>query len=207
MNGKYRILFFNLIIYIFIISLSFYLTLNSKFIYLLVIKFHQMDNDKYILYKYVIEFLNSPNQYDLHIENYHISKNVIVHFQDVKNIIEYNNIILMLSGLIVFFIYLEKPVLFLLNPFKLTLKYKVSLILMISFILIDFKEVFYFIHIIIFRNSYWLIDASKDPIINIFPAYYFQYFFFLMIFYFAVGILFIQLIRKNFINKSTTRID
>ncbi len=39
--------------------------------------------------------------------------------------------------------------------------------------LIDFNQVFTLMHQILFRNSYWIMDPSIDPVINIFPESFF----------------------------------
>ncbi|MCF6515839.1 TIGR01906 family membrane protein [Lactobacillus sp. S2-2] len=188
--GKYKILITNLIIYLFIISFSFYLTLNSNFLYLLMIKCHELNISYYGMYKSVIEYLNSPAEYYLKVHNVFISNNVVTHFKEVKHLIEFNNVILLFSGFLSVYVFFFNRYLFI-NPLKIIYKYKLSLIILIVFIVADFKEIFYCLHELLFNNNYWMINPDKDPIINVFPEYYFQYFFILMIFYMIITILFI----------------
>lgn len=197
MNGNYSIVLKNFILYTFIICLSLYLTINSNLLYFLTLKIHNLDMSYFHLYKQVIDYINNPNDFYLKIDNFRLSNDVIIHFREVKNLNEYNNIILLLSGFFSLYFYFFNWTL-IITPLNLILKYKIIFISFVTFVIVDFKELFYVFHVVIFKNNYWIIDASKDPIINIFPDYYFKYSFILAIIYFLIIVfMFFQLKKRS----------
>ena len=102
------------------------------------------------------------------------SKATSIHFADVKKVLGVIQIYFLLSTLILI------PLIHTSLKEKRHMFFKTTPIVLIviigivgSFMAMNFDSAFTLMHQLIFRNNYWLIDPSVDPIINIFPETFF----------------------------------
>lgn len=105
-----------------------------------------------------------------------LSQKEILHMNDVKNIfkmIHYMSFICIMALLYLMIIYRKK------FDFSIYLKSLCALflaiLLIIAFASIDFNSVFIMMHRILFNNDYWILNPSRDFIINFMPISLFIY--------------------------------
>ncbi|MBI4154557.1 DUF1461 domain-containing protein [Candidatus Woesearchaeota archaeon] len=157
-------IFKTVLIFIFILILSFQIVATSKFFYKLNLKDYQK-NESAILN--VINYLNYKQELDKNLFN----DKEILHLKDIFNIFLILKLIFIVSFIIFLFL-IFKDFECLLKPFL----YSLILTIIISLILyvINFNSLFLNFHKLIFFNDYWLLDPSKDILIRLFPQEFFQ---------------------------------
>jgi integral membrane protein (TIGR01906 family) len=101
------------------------------------------------------------------------SEKEIIHMQDVSRLIEnlllLTILFLLISGFLLGWFYRQKKKLLIYLPL-------ISVILSLIFlvlVLLNFSFCFTFFHELVFHNNFWLMDASKDLLINLFPLSFF----------------------------------
>ncbi|WAW15108.1 TIGR01906 family membrane protein [Peptostreptococcus equinus] len=127
------------------------------------------ENYNYLIY-YNLSFKNKPFK----LPNLPSSKEAIIHFIDVRNIVQILIKLLFIFSMtsILGFIYIIKN-----KDWKYFLNISIQililpLLLSIPFI-INFEDSFVIFHKIFFRNDYWQFDSNKDPIIDLLPETFF----------------------------------
>lgn len=122
----------------------------------------------------IVHYLSFFYRGEMIVPDFVLSQNALRHFQDVKNIFDILEIYLIISPFIIvpFIISCIKEHHF--HFLRLTGTFILSMMIIIGIAcLIDFNQVFTLMHQILFRNSYWIMDPSIDPVINIFPESFF----------------------------------
>ena len=157
-------IFKTFLIFIFILLLSFQIVSNSKFFYKLNLKDYQK-NESAI--SNVLDYLNKNKELDKTLFN----DKEILHLKDIFNIFLILKLLFIVSFIIFLFL-IFKDFKDLLKPFL----YSLILTIIISLVLyiINFNALFLNFHKLIFFNDYWLLDPSKDLLINLFPSNFFQ---------------------------------
>jgi len=125
-------------------------------------------------YDYLIDYTLSLKNVEFSLPDLPSSKNAIIHFQDVKNLIQ---VIIKLNFVFSFLslwgiIYITKTKKY--EYFKMISVniFVIPIFLSIPFA-VNFSKSFEIFHKIFFRNDYWLFDARYDPIITILPETFF----------------------------------
>ena len=126
-------------------------------------------------YGYIIHYLSIFTNTSMQVSSKLItSKATSIHFADVKKVLGVIQIYFLLSTLILI------PLIHTSLKEKRHMFFKTTPIVLIviigivgSFMAMNFDSAFTLMHQLIFRNNYWLIDPSVDPIINIFPETFF----------------------------------
>lgn len=170
----------SLCISLIIITLIVKIALNTKAIYYYdVVNLDLAKSSKLTIneiksnYDYVIKYVQSP-KYDFNLPTLPYSKEGKVHFEEVRDIFSFFNklqSLLLLTTLLIFilnFKYHNYNFLKLSSVFLII----IPLTLFIPF-LINFDKSFTAFHKLFFKNDYWLLDTTRDPIINIMPQEYF----------------------------------
>lgn len=126
------------------------------------------------IYDYLIYYLNSPRNIDFILPYLPSSKEGIIHFKDVKNIILniYNifNVSLVISLPLMYINFKNKNLDFLKYSSILLVTFPLLLLIPLS---LNFDKSFNTFHKIFFSNDYWLFDPIKDPIITLLPEEFF----------------------------------
>lgn len=183
MNGFYNKSDYVLLmmIILFSITMSTFLVINANFIYGIVIKYLDL-NDKYhvslnvLLHnlKVMTDFIQDPFINGMNLTPYHLSKGAYEHFTDVRKLVMLDYLILALSTLYLIITWYKKIIQR--ELWKLTDYLKRTMIilwLLMLICLIDFNDIFIYLHEMIFPNHNWVFSPKKDPIINVLPDQYF----------------------------------
>ncbi|WP_429971903.1 TIGR01906 family membrane protein [Fructilactobacillus sp. Tb1] len=183
MNGFYNKRDYVLLtmIVLFTITLSTFFVINANFIYWLVIKYLNL-NIKYHVstqllmhnLHVMVTFIQNPLVNAMHLWHYKLSNGAYEHFTDVRKLVMLDYLILALSGFYLLICAYHKTMQT--HLWKLTdyLKRVMLVIGLLMFIcLIDFYDVFIYLHRMIFPNHNWVFSPKKDPIIEVLPDQYF----------------------------------
>ena len=125
-------------------------------------------------YNILIDYLSIFNRSELYFPNFRMSLTGKIHFEEVKVIFHYVQILMITSGLLSgIFVYLrhkEKEYRYL----RIVPKICIAVPSMLGIIACaDFESAFLIFHRIFFRNDYFYFDIYDDAIINILPNDYF----------------------------------
>lgn len=126
-------------------------------------------------YGHIIHYLSFFTHTSMHVSSKLITSEATrIHFADVKKVLEVIQIYFLLSTLVLI------PLIHTSLKEKRHMFLKTTPIVLIviiglvgSFMGMNFDSAFTLMHQLVFRNNYWLIDPSVDPIINIFPETFF----------------------------------
>ncbi|RYL93852.1 TIGR01906 family membrane protein [Sporolactobacillus sp. THM7-4] len=179
----YRIFQFalSLSIALFIICASVLLTLLFKPLYYFDIQYlnieHLSNMNRSIIienYDYMIHFLINPVPQEFHLPSLNYSRHGQVHFQDVKKIFTFIDLLLILTGMFsasgIYFNIKNKNFQFLKSASAALILF--TIVPSILFLL-DFNTAFIMFHQLFFRNNYWVFDPATDPVITILPETFF----------------------------------
>ena len=193
-----------LIVFLFIISLAIFITINSVWLFRLSIPlFHLTDQTglttSQMMHEYLkmISYLQLPWQTSLHFDFFASSSQGLQHFKDVRSLVMVNNLVMLISG-VASWVVLNKLVQHkqlynLLNPLRIL----VTIIIGIAGImLVNFDQAFIWFHQIFFRNDYWLFDPNRDEVINMLPDGFFALCFLLFGVLVSIGILVLWLMIR-----------
>lgn len=183
-----------------LISLAVFLTINARFIYvwdvkhLDILNYTNLDQTRLLKnYDELMRFLNFPWVKELSLADFPMSIQGRAHFYDVKKLfmLDYTILFISLFPSAYFLYYLNKTKQKwrLIQPFQWGMGLPVLLALLMS---MGFDAFFIKFHELFFNNDDWLFDPITDPIINVLPEQYFMhcfiFFFFLIEIFFAIGI-------------------
>lgn len=127
-----------------------------------------------INYQCMIDYFYLFNRNSLEFTDFSMSVNGRIHFEDVKVIIDWIQVLFMITSLsCIVLIYKQQQ--------KKEYRYlKVAsiliLVILISLFLIsmiDFSYAFVLFHKLLFRNEYWIFSVISDPVITILPEGFF----------------------------------
>ncbi|WP_054668916.1 TIGR01906 family membrane protein [Lentilactobacillus senioris] len=171
-----------LIVFLFIISLAIFVTINSVWLFRLSIPlFHLTDQTglttSQMMHEYLkmISYLQLPWQTSLHFDFFASSSQGLQHFKDVRSLVMVNNLVMLISGvaswLVLNKLVQNKQLYNLLNPLRIL----VTIIIGIAggIMLVNFDQAFIWFHQLFFRNDYWLFDPNRDEVINMLPDGFF----------------------------------
>lgn len=178
-----------LVLTIFLISFAVVFTVFFKQLYYFDI--HFLNIDQYVSldvdtikknYDILIQYQSIFYRGDLILPDFIMSTSGRIHFEEVKRIFNFIQILCLLSGVVsVLMIYKniqEKEYDFL----KLTSIFSIVIPAFIGLLAsVDFSKAFIIFHKIFFRNDYWIFDATTDPIIKILPEKFFMHCFIMII--------------------------
>ncbi len=192
------------------LSFSIFLTINSIWLFDLNSHlFHLsaatgISADKlHVVYLRMINYIQNPFVKSLNLKYFISSDNGLKHFRDVRHLVIFNNIVMLILGPCSIWIIhrLNKKSLtwILLTPVKVV---TVLSLVIISVMAINFEQVFVYFHEILFRNRDWIFDPNTDPVINMLPDTFFLECFslFFILFLLIQGV--IYLLGKRSLNRS-----
>ncbi|KRM19257.1 hypothetical protein FC40_GL000421 [Ligilactobacillus hayakitensis DSM 18933 = JCM 14209] len=175
-----RTIFIGICGFFFILSSSIFITLNSIWLYRLFVATLNLNETvnltvKGLMNEYhrIILYLELPWIHRLET-TLPMSNRALMHFKDVKNLVIFNNgvLIFSLSSLIVinsrnnYFIEWWK--------YLRALRWNVlGMLLVVVLGSVNFNQTFIFFHRIFFHNDNWLFNPTFDPIINALPESFF----------------------------------
>ncbi|MFD3158191.1 TIGR01906 family membrane protein [Haloimpatiens sp. FM7330] len=190
---------------LFIILSSIYITINFKQLYYYSIdhfnieQFSNINKHEIKLnYDYTINYLTSNRNINFNLPTLPYSYVGKLHFEEVKALIITSKKILYITLfiLILLNIFLKKHT----NFLFLKLTYR-SLILfcflLFGSFLLNFDKSFTFFHNIFFNNDYWIFNEKTDPIINILPQEFFCICAFFILFLIILNCIVLMIIHKK----------
>lgn len=188
---------FNLLIGLFILSSAIFGTMigsfpifkaDSEYLQLDIVV-HLSQREIFHDYQQVMEYLLNPWNHSLKMSDFISSANGLEHFREVKNLFLFNNVIWIISLLIVIGLVYKK---LLANLISINLRFLQILatipIILTVCSLINFDSLFILMHKLLFRNNDWMFDPLKDPVIKILPDTFFMHCFILLVIIFEVMI-------------------
>jgi integral membrane protein (TIGR01906 family) len=180
-----------MVIFLFLLSLSFLITTNAEIFYKINLK--DYDNNKEVVIN-VLNYLNQNSELNKELFN----EKEVLHLKDVQVLFFIAKLIFILS-LIAFVVWLRKD---LKTIFKANIySFILSLIICLILYIVNFKFLFLNFHKLVFFNNYWLLDPSKDLLINLFPSKFFQNFFYLWLTLILLLHLIFFILLKVILNK------
>lgn len=212
-TSRKKDIFLAFILTIFLISFAVVFTVFFKQLYYFDIDF--LNIDQYVSldvetikknYDILIQYQSIFYRGELNLPDFIMSTSGRIHFEEVKRIFEFVQILCLVSGVIsTFMIYKniqEKEYDFL----KLTSLFSIVIPAFIGLCAsANFSQAFIIFHKIFFRNDYWIFDARTDPVIKILPESFFMHCFIMIIFIVIILSLICYMIyrkkRKNILNK------
>lgn len=125
----------------------------------------QLKETYYAMVDYLSIFYHQP----LDLIHFPMSYNGRIHFEEVKVIVHYIQIIWLLLLLLSSYIMIQVK-----KGYFIFLKLTSRLCILIPFVIgficmIDFSRAFVIFHELLFDNDYWIFDQSIDPVIQILP--------------------------------------
>ena len=126
-------------------------------------------------YDALIDYLKTTNRDELNFPTLPMSREGRIHFEDVKDILIYIDILLLftliLSACFIAKLIQQKNLKFLVYGSLFLFLIPITLILPMA---LDFDRSFVIFHELFFSNDYWLLNPQTDPVINIFPQTFFM---------------------------------
>lgn len=188
MNGKFLMKKNNLILLrdmivigIAIISFSIFITINFTELYhFFVVRDHLgrlvglSNHELMINYRHLISYLQCGWIHSWQTSLPSSSKG-LTHFADVKWLIEFNNIVLIIWGGLAWIVItnrIRKQ-----QMWQLILPVKMGLTLIETFVfilVIAFNRIFILFHEVLFRNRDWIFNPQTDPVIKVLPESFFE---------------------------------
>lgn len=197
------------IVFLFIISMAIFITINSVWLFRISITLFHLESltgfsKSQIMHEYLkmISYLQLPWQTTLQFDLFNSSLQGLKHFKDVRSLVLFNNVMVVVSGLISWKVLRqlikEKRLYELLNPIRI---FVVILIGAAGIMLVNFDQAFIWFHQIFFRNNYWLFDPNQDEVINILPDGFFALCFLLFGILVIIGILMLWFLIRHQLNE------
>lgn len=119
-------------------------------------------------YNQMMNYLINPFSGQFHLSDFQSSVAGRTHFADVKKLFMVNFGVFVLSGVYIGFRHKKR------SRYNQVFKYiAISGIVLAILMAINFDSFFVVFHEVLFRNSDWLFDPAKDPVINILPEEFF----------------------------------
>jgi len=119
-------------------------------------------------YSQMMDYLINPFNWHFSLSNFGSSAAGRLHFQDCKKLFLLNFVVLIITGIIVGKYHKVRAY------FNRTFLWiGIGGIILAILMLLNFDEFFVVFHEVLFRNSDWLFDPDKDPVINILPEEFF----------------------------------
>lgn len=119
-------------------------------------------------YAQMMDYLINPFNWHFHLSNFGSSAAGRLHFQDCKKLFLLNFAVFIATGIIVMKFHKFRA-----RFNRIFLWIGIAGIVVAILMLLNFDEFFVVFHEVLFRNSDWLFDPNKDPVINILPEEFF----------------------------------
>ncbi|PMD68288.1 TIGR01906 family membrane protein [Companilactobacillus nuruki] len=176
MSNSQKDLLYTVTLAFFLLTASITITIFASYLLFAVdIRYYQLDlvvNMDYgtIMKNYVqmMDYLINPFNWHFHLSNFASSAAGRLHFQDCKKLFLLNFGVFIGTGLIVA------------KYKKIRAKFNRTFlwigvvgIAVAILMVLNFDQFFVIFHEVLFRNSDWLFDPNKDPVINILPEDFF----------------------------------
>ena len=164
-----------------LVSFSIFIVSNSPFLYWWAVRYFNLRlatgvgrSSLVRGYLCILRYLQVPWNFRLSLGAFKYSERGLVHFQDVRRLVMFNNLCLLIAGgysvNLIRSLANSKTLWTLLTPLKMWLT---SLLILVVWILIDFQEFFIGFHKLMFRNRDWIFNSRLDPVIKALPDQYF----------------------------------
>jgi len=188
-TNRKRDILLALILTIFLISFAVVFTVFFKQLYYFDI--HFLNIDQYVSldvetikknYDILIQYQSIFYRGDLNLPDFIMSTTGRIHFEEVKRIFDFIQILCLVSGIISIFMMRSNIKTKEYDFLKLTSLFSVGIPAFIGLLAsVDFSKAFVIFHKIVFRNDYWIFDATTDPVIKILPESFFMHCFMMII--------------------------
>lgn len=119
-------------------------------------------------YAQMMDYLINPFNWHFHLSNFGSSAAGRLHFQDCKKLFLLNFAVFIGTGIIVIKFHKFRA-----RFNRMFLWIGIVGIIVAILMLLNFDEFFVVFHEVLFRNSDWLFDPNKDPVINVLPEEFF----------------------------------
>ena len=203
MSERLKAIYRAIVVFLTILTgLIFFTFLTSPFVFKMIIKPFQFSkitklSSGTIFHNYTIlvNYLLNPFVKSLNFPNFTQSASGLKHFAEVKNLLLINELLFFIGNILCLFIFydLNRTKLYFIMKNSFRFLSFIPLVLVILFVLFDFHNFFYKFHLILFRNSDWIFDPAKDPIINVLPEDFFKIEFIIFFSLWCVILLFFNL--------------
>lgn len=176
MSNSQKDLFYTVALAFFILTTAITVTIFSSYLLFAIdIRYYQLDlvvNMNYgtIMKNYVqmMNYLINPFDWHWHLSNFISSPAGRLHFLDCKKLFLLNFGVFIGTGLIVIKFRKVRA-----KFNRIFLWIGILGIVLAGLMMLNFDQFFVIFHEVLFRNSDWLFDPNKDPIINILPEDFF----------------------------------
>lgn len=200
-----RTIFVGICGFFFILSTSIFVTINSIWLYRLFVEVLHLNESVNLTvkglmdeYRRIILYLEIPWIQQLKT-TLPMSNRAMMHFEDVKNLVIFNNVVLLISLSSLIFINFKKNYFVEWWKFLTAIRWNVlGMIVVIILGSMNFSRMFIFFHKIFFRNNNWLFDPIFDPIIKALPESFFAACFAEFVIVYMIMNLIIYLLIKNY---------
>ena len=200
-----RTIFVGICGFFFILSTSIFVTINSIWLYRLFVEVLHLNESVNLTvkglmdeYRRIILYLEIPWIQQLKT-TLPMSNRAMMHFEDVKNLVIFNNVVLLISLISLIFINFKKNYFVEWWKFLTAIRWNVlGMIVVIILGSMNFSRMFIFFHKIFFRNNNWLFDPIFDPIIKALPESFFAACFAEFVIVYMIMNLIIYLLIKNY---------
>lgn len=189
MNGKYynqiwsiRAIVAVTVCLLFAVSIALFIVLNCSIMFIhlpqgqLKISKGNLRSD----YWQIIKYLQLPWIEHLRLTYIPITKSALAHFQEVRHLILTNELVIVISGLLLpkslLKIKRQNQLWRLILPFKLMI---IMLIVVVFMGMTDFTSAFIQFHHLVFNNMNWIFNPKNDPVILLMPEQFFEVLFIL----------------------------
>ncbi|WP_125568907.1 TIGR01906 family membrane protein [Companilactobacillus insicii] len=168
--------FYTIVMAFFILTLSITVTIFASYgIFYFSIGHFNLDQIVYMSsnrvmhnYNQMMNYLINPFNGTFKLDDFQSSPAGRLHFADCKKLFMLNFGVFILSGIYLWFRRNKRVY------FSKVFKYiAITGVVLVALMMIDFDGFFVVFHEILFRNSDWLFDPGKDPVINILPEEFF----------------------------------
>lgn len=119
-------------------------------------------------YAQMMDYLINPFNWHFNLSNFSSSAAGRLHFQDCKKLFLLNFGVFIVSGIAVAKFHKARA-----RFNRIFLWIGIGGIVLAALMMMNFDEFFVVFHEVLFRNSDWLFDPAKDPVINILPEEFF----------------------------------
>lgn len=175
-----RTIFVGICGFFFILSTSIFVTINSIWLYRLFVEVLHLNESVNLTvkglmdeYRRIILYLEIPWIQQLKT-TLPMSNRAMMHFEDVKNLVIFNNVVLLISLSSLIFINFKKNYFVEWWKYLTAIRWNVlGMIVVIILGSMNFSQMFIFFHKIFFQNNNWLFDPIFDPIIKALPESFF----------------------------------
>lgn len=157
-------------------------------------------------YNYMIRYLLNPMPQPFHLPSLAYSVHGRIHFEDVKRIFTFIDVLLIATLLINvtgFWIKIKHRDYYFLKTAAITLAL-FTIVPLIAFTL-DFNDSFIIFHKIFFRNNYWIFNAATDPVITILPETFFLHAALLVLGIIILGIIVLTVFYKKLSGEKSAK--